>query len=1143
MSYWKKDTQFPLKKYLDIHRREEAFDLSSSNKPLVESDLSKYQVAQGSRLDEDDIKHLTKTSFIDNEIKKLNTNKHLTTREASVKANLEMNMSQYSTGSSSGALSPYSVPLLGPQNNRRSSQALTGEEVIKRRKKRRVTSARVGRANRAVRTAPPKRITSAERERIVNMTTKLLVATETIALPQDNRPHSGSSKDSEESCRILPEVRKMHHNSSRRPKSAYSDPGKGPSSKEYFYSSRTRANLAENTRSENSASSETPSTKDGDFSVKRLNGSYIITKNQHHYPSSILSGNSLNRPKSGRPRLNSNRTTHVNFSSEEEEDLYDRTPPLGFTPPPLEAPKRAWKEEAISSDQVTAGDSSPHSSDLLPSVRSPNDLQHFPLEYYKKKEERDMSTQTRPPPKVTTYAVYVVTGNKMNCGTTASVRINLFGEYGDSGDRPLFKSRTNKEPFKRNQVDVFNLDCMSLGKLSNIRIAHNGLTPEQGWYLDRVVVNVDSEAYEFQCQKWLSVREGDGQIVRDVLFSSKIPISQLPSQTGRKLSASSRISSSDENPRRSSLVRRNSSKTMNNKNNVSRNNSIKRKNKTSKSGDSYSSSSDSEAERENRNIEKQKRREKRQTKELPNQDKPKANVGGIINKVNQTPRNRRLSRDGQNIQSPKKSQQNSPRNKTPSPKNSRNTSPSPTKTPNYKPGRQLPNAPRTPSPKKEMRTDTKIKLNGSKDSEKADTQAKEAIPSNMLAPPTQLARELSRVSSLSESSSLSSSSSDEETGPGNEGKKTLQSEDQLEFSNKDTIKKYSEPATAEGSNDLYMAGFLAGIKAHKPKGEGEEDEDEKKKREFEEKLKNGPTIHQACENGDIERLKELVGMVPELKTKGDERGWAPIHICSAFGHLDLVKWLSVNGVNLKEETPTGYTAIHLAAMNGHVNCMMILSAMGCPISSRTVDDFTPLHLASMSGHIECVKWLLSNRAKLDVKDVNGRTPLDLAEEYQHVECIKLLKVMKRELSRKDSVMAMLRDSNALKQQIVENGDILFGGRDSGVDGADEEEWVSDTEGTSDVVGRGGDDRTEAARRASVQGRKTSLAMKGGVSSLPPTPQRRLSKQEMRQVSELEDKKRVYQQQVRKQVTRRTSFLDSIRAEIDGGEEGQPDDEF
>lgn len=85
----------------------------------------------------------------------------------------------------------------------------------------------------------------------------------------------------------------------------------------------------------------------------------------------------------------------------------------------------------------------------------------------------------------------------------------------------------------------------------------------------------------------------------------------------------------------------------------------------------------------------------------------------------------------------------------------------------------------------------------------------------------------------------------------------------------------------------------------------------------------GPTIHQACETGDIDRLKELISLVPELNVKADERGWVPIHICSAFGHLDLVKWLSVNGVNLKEETPTGYTSIHLAAMNGHVNCMIV----------------------------------------------------------------------------------------------------------------------------------------------------------------------------------------------------------------------------
>ena len=88
----------------------------------------------------------------------------------------------------------------------------------------------------------------------------------------------------------------------------------------------------------------------------------------------------------------------------------------------------------------------------------------------------------------------------------------------------------------------------------------------------------------------------------------------------------------------------------------------------------------------------------------------------------------------------------------------------------------------------------------------------------------------------------------------------------------------------------------------------------------------GPTIHQACESGDLDRVKELIEAVPELKDKVDERTWSPVHIASAFGHLDVLKWLTITGVNLPQETSTGYTAIHLAAMNGHVNCIMVREA-------------------------------------------------------------------------------------------------------------------------------------------------------------------------------------------------------------------------
>lgn len=88
-------------------------------------------------------------------------------------------------------------------------------------------------------------------------------------------------------------------------------------------------------------------------------------------------------------------------------------------------------------------------------------------------------------------------------------------------------------------------------------------------------------------------------------------------------------------------------------------------------------------------------------------------------------------------------------------------------------------------------------------------------------------------------------------------------------------------------------------------------------------LSLGLNIHQASESGDFERFKELINEVPELKNKPDERGWTPLHIVTAFGHLEILKWLTVNGVNLTEETPTGFTAIHLAAMNGHVKCIMV----------------------------------------------------------------------------------------------------------------------------------------------------------------------------------------------------------------------------
>ena len=58
---------------------------------------------------------------------------------------------------------------------------------------------------------------------------------------------------------------------------------------------------------------------------------------------------------------------------------------------------------------------------------------------------------------VVTYQVYALTGDLACSSTTADVKINIFGEYGDSGERSLIKSKTSNMPFQRGQVSSFLL--------------------------------------------------------------------------------------------------------------------------------------------------------------------------------------------------------------------------------------------------------------------------------------------------------------------------------------------------------------------------------------------------------------------------------------------------------------------------------------------------------------------------------------------------------------------------------------------------------------------------------------------------------------------------------------------------------------
>ncbi|CAM4967373.1 unnamed protein product [Rotaria socialis] len=126
---------------------------------------------------------------------------------------------------------------------------------------------------------------------------------------------------------------------------------------------------------------------------------------------------------------------------------------------------------------------------------------------------------------IVTYIVDIFTGNKPKAGTDANAFINIYGELGDTGARPLEYSLQNKNKFEREQVDRFIIDAVLLNKIRKIRIGHDNTGANPSWYLDKVVIYQEDQSYgplTFICDRWLAVNEDDGQIVRELTLATDL---------------------------------------------------------------------------------------------------------------------------------------------------------------------------------------------------------------------------------------------------------------------------------------------------------------------------------------------------------------------------------------------------------------------------------------------------------------------------------------------------------------------------------------------------------------------------------------------------------------------------------------------
>ncbi|KAM4615981.1 lipoxygenase homology domain-containing protein 1 [Polymixia lowei] len=125
-------------------------------------------------------------------------------------------------------------------------------------------------------------------------------------------------------------------------------------------------------------------------------------------------------------------------------------------------------------------------------------------------------------PKYNKYVVSVFTADIKGSGTDADVFINIFGEFGDTGERRLDNDKDN---FEKGTEDKFTMEAPNLGKVRKITIGHNNKGSSAGWFVDKVVVDDlgNKILYEFPINRWFAIDEDDGKIQRDILVGGTQP--------------------------------------------------------------------------------------------------------------------------------------------------------------------------------------------------------------------------------------------------------------------------------------------------------------------------------------------------------------------------------------------------------------------------------------------------------------------------------------------------------------------------------------------------------------------------------------------------------------------------------------------
>ena len=102
---------------------------------------------------------------------------------------------------------------------------------------------------------------------------------------------------------------------------------------------------------------------------------------------------------------------------------------------------------------------------------------------------------------------------------------------------------------------------------------------------------------------------------------------------------------------------------------------------------------------------------------------------------------------------------------------------------------------------------------------------------------------------------------------------------------------------------------------------------------------NDYSLLKACENGDIEKVKNLIdkGLDIDLQNSG---GNTALLLASYHGYIEIVKLLVSKGAKLNLKNDRGYTALECAYLRKHKEIEQLLLNKGCTSYYHDMDKMT-----------------------------------------------------------------------------------------------------------------------------------------------------------------------------------------------------------